>query len=185
MTDLERSLPPGYAIRLARPSDLPMLPVIEKHAAEIFAGYGLAELFRRVLTPYAALERGQKDGLLWVAVDHGDHPVGFALACEVGINAHLDELDVDPRHGRRGLGRALVETVCDWAGRAGYPAITLTTLSHIPWNAPFYEKLGFRSLEPEALTPHLRELLQTETAHGLPAENRVAMRKWLRKNWNH
>ena len=125
------------------------------------------------------MERGQQDGLLWVAVDHRDHPVGFALACEVGGNAHLDELDVDPRHGRQGLGRALVETVCEWASRAGYAAITLTTLSHIPWNAPFYEKLGFQILEPEALTPHLRELLQTETAHGLPAENRVAMRKWL------
>jgi GNAT superfamily N-acetyltransferase len=179
LNDSQPNLPAGYVIRLARPSDLPMLPVIEKRAAELFAGYGLAELFKRVLTPYVALERGQKNGLLWVAVGHRDHPVGFALACEVGSNAHLDELDVDPPHGRRGLGRALVETVCEWASRAGYAAITLTTLNHIPWNAPFYEKLGFRILEPEVLTPHLRELLQTETAHGLPAENRVAMRKWL------
>lgn len=179
MTETLPSLPAGYAIRLARPGDLPMLPVIEKRAAGLFAGYGLAELFKRVLTPYAALERGQKDGLLWLAVTQNDRPVGFALVCEVGGNAHLDELDVDPPYGRQGLGRALVETVCGWAAGQGYKAITLTTLSHIPWNAPFYEKLGFRILSPQELTPALRELLQTETAHGLPAENRVAMSKWL------
>ena len=179
MIEPQPDLPAGYAIRLARPGDLHLLPEIEKRAAGNFAGYGLAELFKRVLTPYASLERGQKDGLLWLSVDHSDQPIGFALACEVGGNAHLDELDVDPSHGRRGLGRALVQTVCRWAGEQGYKAITLTTLSHIPWNAPFYEKLGFRILAPEELTPYLGELLQSETAHGLPAENRVAMLRWL------
>jgi GNAT superfamily N-acetyltransferase len=172
-------LPDGYRIRPARPSDLALLPIIEKHAADNFDGYGLAALFARILTPYSALEQGQKAGLLWVAVGHSDHPVGFALACEVGGNAHLDELDVDPRHGRQGLGRALVETVCDWARQAGYRAITLTTLSHIPWNAPFYAKLGFEILAPEALTPALQELLNSEVAYGLPEENRVAMLRWL------
>jgi GNAT superfamily N-acetyltransferase len=179
VSENEPILPPGYQIRLARPSDLPLLPVVEKHAADNFEGYGLAALFARILTPYSILEQAQKAGLLWVAVEHSDHPVGFALACEVGGNAHLDELDVDPRHGRQGLGRALVETVCDWANQAGYRAITLTTLSHIPWNAPFYEKLGFKILAAEQLTPALRELLQTEVAHGLPTENRVAMLRWL------
>jgi len=179
MSEPGPTLPDGYRIRLARPSDLALLPVVEKHAADNFEGYGLAALFARVLTPYAALEQAQKAGLLWVAVEHSDHPAGFALACEVGGNAHLDELDVDPRHGRQGLGRALVETVCDWARQAGFPAITLTTLSHIPWNAPFYEKLGFRILAPEELTPALQELLQSEVAHGLPVENRVAMLRWL------
>ena len=182
MTNSEPVLPPGYAIRLARPSDLPMLPVVEKHAADNFDGYGLAALFARILTPYTALEQAQKAGLLWVAVDHGDHPVGFALACEVGGNAHLDELDVDPRHGRQGLGRALVETVCDWARQAGYAAITLTTLSHIPWNAPFYARLGFEILPPNQLNPALKQLLQSEVAYGLPAENRVAMLRWLNQN---
>jgi len=179
MSESQFPLPPGYALRLARPNDLPLLPIIEKRAADNFSGFGLAELFARLLTPYVVLERAQQEGLLWVAVDARDHPVGFALVSEVGGNAHLDELDVDPRHGRQGLGRALVETVCAWASRAGYPAITLTTLSHIPWNAPFYEKLGFHILSPEALTPALAELLQTETAYGLPADNRVAMRRWL------
>lgn len=179
MSEAGSKLPPGYRIRLARPSDLTMLPVIEKRAADNFEGYGLEALFARLLTPYIALERGLKAGLLWVATDHGDHPVGFALACEVGGNAHLDELDVDPRHGRQGLGRALVESVCDWARQAGYRAISLTTLSHIPWNAPFYEKLGFKILAAKELSSPLRELLQSETDHGLPIENRVAMLRWL------
>jgi len=176
----DTNLPPGYKIRLATPRDLTLLPIIERRAAENFEGFGLAGLFARVLTPYSALELAQKEELLWLAVNQSDTPVGFALACEVGGNAHLDELDVDPRHGRQGLGRGLVETVCDWASQAGYPAITLTTLSHIPWNAPFYEKLGFRILKPEELTTPLKELLRSEVAYGLPEENRVAMLRWLK-----
>jgi GNAT superfamily N-acetyltransferase len=116
---------------------------------------------------------------LWVAVDRENRPVGFALGGVVGQNAHLDELDVLPDHGRRGLGRALVEAACDWAREAGYRAITLNTLSHIPWNGPFYERLGFRILAPAELTAEQNELLRREIEAGLPAENRVVMRREL------
>ena len=100
-------------------------------------------------------------------------------AHEIGDNAHLDELDVHPAHGQRGLGTALVEAVCDWAKASGYRAITLTTLRHIPWNARWYERLGFRVLEEHELSAALRELLREEIQRGLPAEQRVAMRREL------
>ena len=85
-----------------------------------------------------------------------------------------------PAHGRRGVGEALVDAVLAWSRARGHRAVTLTTLESVPWNAPWYRKLGFRSLAPEELTPELRELLEEDAARGIgrPPE-RVAMRKEL------
>jgi GNAT superfamily N-acetyltransferase len=166
-----------YHIRLARNDDLIALPDVERAANALFADYDLAEQLSDILTPIEALREGVKADRLWVATDELNRPVGFALASVVGDNAHLDELDVHPAHGRRGLGAALVETVCDWARASGYRAITLTTLRHIPWNAPWYLRMGFRVLEENELSPALRDLLQEEIQRGLPADQRVAMRR--------
>jgi GNAT superfamily N-acetyltransferase len=168
-----------YHIRLARIDDLSALPDIERAATALFADYGLADQLAAILTPIDSLREGVQADRLWVAADELDHPVGFALADIVGDNAHLDELDVHPAHGRRGLGAALVEAVCDWARASGYRAITLTTLRHIPWNAPWYQRLGFRVLEESELSTALRDLLQEEIQRGLPADQRVAMQREL------
>ncbi len=168
-----------YHIRLARAEDLSALPCVEREAAARFAPYGLAGPLANILTSIETLREGMKAERLWVAADESERPVGFALAGEVGGNAHLDELDVHPAHGQRGLGTALVEATCNWAKASGYCAITLTTLRHIPWNAPWYERLGFRVLEEQELSAALRELLQEEVQRGLPAEQRVAMRREL------
>lgn len=166
----------GYHIRLARDEDLSALPAIERAANTLFAAYGLAEQLSDILTPIEALHEGLKINRLWVAADENDQPVGFALASIVGDNAHLDELDVQPAHGRRGLGTALVRAVCDWATTSGYRTITLTTLRRIPWNAPWYQRLGFRVIEENELSEALHNLLQAEIRRGLPADQRVAMR---------
>ena len=166
-----------YHIRLARDEDLSALPEIEKQANALFADYGLAEQLSDILTPIESLREGANADRLWVAADEADRPVGFALASVVGDNAHLDELDVHPAHGRRGLGAVLVAAVCDWASASGYRAITLTTLRHIPWNAPWYQRLGFRVLEENELSQALRDLLQEEIQRGLPADQRVVMQR--------
>ena len=172
--------PGDYHIRLARAEDLSALPGIEREAAARFAPYGLAGALSNILTSLESLRAGLEAERLWVAADANDRPVGFALASDVGGHAHLDELDVHPAHGQRGLGTALVEVVAHWAEVSGYRAITLTTLRHIPWNAPWYQRLGFRVLLEDELSSALRELLQEEIQRGLPAEQRVAMHKPLR-----
>ena len=169
----------GYHIRLARDTDLSALPEVERAANTLFAAYGLADQLSDILTPIASLHEGVQADRLWVAAAENDRPVGFALASIVGDNAHLDELDVHPAHGQRGLGTALVEAVCDWAKASGYHAITLTTLRHIPWNTPWYQRLGFRVLEEHELSADLRELLRGEIQRGLPADQRVAMQRPL------
>jgi GNAT superfamily N-acetyltransferase len=167
---------PGHdRVRLARAEDVAQLPAIERAAAENFRDLGLAELFSEVLSCIEDLKEACTEGRLWVATDAHDRPVGFALASRVGENAHLDELDVHPDHGRQGLGRALVHAVIEWARAARAPGITLTTLDDVAWNAPFYESLGFRVLAPGERGPDLDELLRQEAARGLPMQHRVAM----------
>ena len=56
------------------------------------------------------------------------------------------------------------------------PAVTLTTFRDVPWNAPYYERLGFRSLSETELTPELAEVRAREAEPGLDPETRVCMR---------
>lgn len=173
---------PGYSIRLARRRELAALPEIERLAAVLFAPFDLAELFARDLTPVELLAERQQTRQVWVAAGDDDLPVGFAIVSELGGNAHLDGLNVHPDHGRRGLGTALVKAVCAWARSADYHAVTLSTMRNVPWNAPFYEKLGFQVIRDNEITEPLRALLRVEMQAGLPVSDRVLMRLDLGRN---
>lgn len=155
------------------------LSEIERLAAVRFEGFGLAEVFSRIVTPLDLLRERARVGQVWVAASDDDSPVGFAVASSCDGNAHLDEVDVHPDHGRRGIGSALVLAVCAWARSAGYGVVTLSTLRNVPWNAPFYIKLGFSVLEETELTLGLQQLLEHEARIGLPMADRVLMRKDL------
>jgi hypothetical protein len=64
------------------------------------------------------------------------------------------------------------------AGRAaagGLPALTLTTFAEVPWNAPYYERCGFRRLAEAELTAGLREVRRREAELGLDRWPRVCM----------
>jgi len=107
-----------------------------------------------------------------------DPPVGFGCAEIVDGVAYLWQLAVLPAQGRRGLGTALVASVCDWARTQGLGAVTLTTFRDVPWNGPFYERLGFRALAE--LTPELTAIRDHERAIGDDDFGpRIAMRKDL------
>lgn len=174
----------AYHIRLAAQRDVDLLPAVELAAARLF----LDRLDETGLTPAmventnsaADFARAQRAGMLWVAVTAQDEPVGFALLAEIDGSIHLEELDVQPSHGRRGIGAALLKQVCAWAEAAAYPGVTLSTFRAVPWNAPFYLKHGFRVLQPAELTPGLARLRQAEHSRGLRTDLRVLMRYDIR-----
>lgn len=166
-----------YMIRLAREAELACLQAIELAAARLFDGTGVLPEGDAAPTPPVTLREGVHAGLLWVAADAADRPVGFALVRFVDAAPFLQEMDVHPDHGRRGLGTRLVHTVCDWARAAGYAHVTLTTQRNIPWNAPFYARLGFTVVAEAAYTPGLRAALDAEVAAGLDRATRVVMRR--------
>jgi len=171
--------PEGYRIRKARPADFAVLQTVERAAGELFADVGLNEVAENDVTSIAHFTECEAQGLLWAATDEDDVAVGFAYVEIHGCQPHLDELAVHPDHGRRGVGAALVNTVIDWAQSNGYAGLTLTTFRDVPWNMPFYERLGFRVIAGSDLTAELRAVVDAETRRGLPPDKRVVMRRDL------
>jgi GNAT superfamily N-acetyltransferase len=167
---------PRYWITAARPQDLTRLPAIELAAARLLAGHAPESVLKET-TSSDVLHTAQRDGRLWVALAD-DVAVGFAHVEVIERDgAHLEEIDVDPRHGRRGLGTQLVRYVCDWAAATGYAFVTLTTFRDVPWNMPFYARLGFEIVPRAQLSPALCAIVQDETRRGLDPKRRVVMRR--------
>jgi GNAT superfamily N-acetyltransferase len=166
---------PRYTIAPARLRDVFGLAAIERAAAVLLRGHAPRSVLDET-TSESDFRAAQAGGRLWVALAE-DTPVGFALVEMLADDLpHLEEIDVDPRHGKRGVGAALVRTVCEWVVRCGYPEITLTTFRSIPWNIPFYARLGFEVVSADELGPELVSVVREETARGLDSTRRVVMR---------
>jgi GNAT superfamily N-acetyltransferase len=108
-------------------------------------------------------------------VDEHDQPIGFAIVHLMGEVVHLHELDVHPRYARQGLGQRLITAIADWARAQDAIALMLTTFDDVPWNGPYYARLGFRVVDEPALKPELAAVLQAEAAAGLPMVHRICM----------
>jgi GNAT superfamily N-acetyltransferase len=164
-----------YTIKLAARHHVRSVPAIEQAAAAVFSEDDLPPGVRYLVTDSEILVDAQRDRRLWAALDDQGQVVGFALACTVGGNAHLEEMDVHPDHGRRGIGSRLLQAVLGWARAGRFPGMTLITFRHLPWNAPFYERRGFVRLDYRDTSNHLRELILEEADAGLEPGKRVAM----------
>jgi GNAT superfamily N-acetyltransferase len=164
-----------YTIGLARAGDLPKLQPIERAALGLFPP-GLIPDVEGGDTSLEELRSAQERGRLFVARDARGEPVGFALVELLASGPHLEEIDVQPDHGRRGIGSALVRHVQRWAREDGHRALTLITFRDVPFNQPFYERLGFRALAPAEIPPELDEIAREEGERGFDRARRVAMR---------
>ena len=168
------SLPEGYAIRQAEPGHVPLLNDIELAAAALFPPGSIPESILSDSLPLDVLWSARDEGMLWVALDHGNDPVGYALLRMVDGFALLAQLDVHPDHGRKGIGTALVHCVIGQVREMGVAELYLTTFAHVRWNAPFYEKLGFQIVGTGERPGFMEDILREEGKRGL--SNRVAMK---------
>ncbi len=166
-------------VRPARHADLADLQRVERLAGEPFRNLGMDAVADDEPLALEDLERYQRAGRAWVAVD-GDEVVAYLLVDVLAGAAHVEQVSVDPGHARQGIGRRLIETAADWGRRQGLESLTLTTFEHVPWNAPYYARLGFTVLPETDLPPGLRTLRDEERERGLDRWPRVAMRKPLR-----
>ncbi len=157
-------------IRRARADDLPRLREIERAAGRAFAGLGMTAIAEDEPPSLAALEAYRRAGRLWV---HGDPAMAYLIAEPVDGDLHIEQVSVHPDRAGHRLGRALIEHV---AALAGTP-VTLTTFADVPWNAPYYERIGFRRLAEADLTGALRRIRRREAELGLDRWPRVAMRR--------
>lgn len=168
-----------YARRDARPDDLERLQDVERAAGECFRGLGMPEIADDEPFPLDTLTRYQQDGRARVVEDDGHRAVAYLLTDLVDGCVHVEQVSVHPDHARRGLGRWLLDDASERAATLGAPALTLTTFRDVPWNAPYYARLGFRVVDDRDVTPQLRAVRATEAAHGLDRWPRVVMRRDL------
>ena len=179
-------------IRRAELRDLPRLRQVERAAGAVFRDVGMAAVADDEPPAPADLRDHQVHGRAWVATaDDGtadvttdvttdvdpDVAVAYLLLDVVDGAAHVEQVSVHPAWARRGLGRRLIETAAAWAAGRGLTAVTLTTFAEVPWNAPYYARLGFSVLPESELGPGLRAVRRRERDLGLDAWPRVAMRR--------
>jgi GNAT superfamily N-acetyltransferase len=163
------------AIRSTRPSDLRVIQRIELAAGELFRDIGMPDIADHPVPAVEILTSYHRAGHAWVAVDGHDRPVAFILIKRVDDAAHIEQVSVHPAHAHRRVGRDLIEHVDGWAARRGLPALTLTTFREVPWNGPYYQRLGFVTLASSDQRPELAALMAEEAMHGLDPAHRIAM----------
>lgn len=123
----------------------------------------------------------QEHGRAWVFTDHADRPVAYLLVDELDGHAHIEQVSVRPEYGRRGIGRSLIGAAEQWARQHDLAGLTLTTYAEVPWNAPYYQRLGFRILVESEVSDGVRSIREHEQVRGLDAWPRVPMRRPLGK----
>ena len=165
----------NWSLRLARPEDAELMPEIEAAASVLFADdpdlQGLD------------FEDGWDEDELRALIRKGHCLVAHVAAEMVGFIAtepfkrelHVWEVDVLPALQGNGIGAGLLRACQIDARNSGFRALTLTTFRDLPWNGPFYERLGFVEIEDLAAHPRLAKELEMEAANGLPRERRCAM----------
>lgn len=166
-------------IRAARFDDLPTLQHIEDAAGEPFRAVGMIEIAEDDPPSLETLEEHRRAGRAWVAVDDTDKPIAYLVSEEVDDTEHIGQVSVHPDAAHRGIGRRLIDHAGEFARDAGLGALTLTTFVEVPWNAPYYERLGFQVIDDEDLTPGLRKIRAHEAEHGLDRWPRTVMRRDL------
>ncbi|MBI5543020.1 MAG: GNAT family N-acetyltransferase [Deltaproteobacteria bacterium] len=165
----------SYSIRAGRLDELPTVQEIERRAARRLASVGLPAAVDLPIHPMEELRADCSHGRLLVAADQQDRAVGFALFDLHEDEAHLREVDVVPEHGGQGLGRRLIQAVIARAREAGLRRLALTTFRDVPFNAPFYARLGFRIVDETHASPRLARIRQEERLNGYELAPRVAM----------
>jgi ribosomal protein S18 acetylase RimI-like enzyme len=164
-------------VRPARPDELDRLQEIGVRSGRMFADVDDPVVAACADDPPLEpdrLDEWCRAGRAWVAEDSGE-VVGFVVVDLLDGRAHIEEVAVDPTHGHRGIGRALVGAAVDYASGNGLGGVTLTTFRDVPWNRPWYERLGFRVMDEADIGPDLRTRRADEAAAGLDPQRRVCM----------
>jgi len=168
------------SIRFASDCDVPLLPVIERSSGEIFRQWPGLEWIADDDVQWEEQHRALiADGVAFVAELQG-YGIAAFLNGEVAPDAmHIWQVAVHREQQRHGIGRRLMEAAQQFATDHGIDALTLTTFREVPWNEPYYQRLGFITLDCEDLNPRLKAVLDAEERAGLPAIQRCAMKKPL------
>jgi GNAT superfamily N-acetyltransferase len=165
---------PGGVAQPAGRADYEQIADLERAAGELFRTVGMPSVADDAPISQPAFERFLATGAVWVWILEGEI-VAYCLLEPVDGTAHLEQVSVHPTHGRLGIGARLIAAADVWARERGLRRITLTTFRDVPWNAAYYERLGFRMIPQSEWSSTLAERMGAESSRGLDAWPRVAM----------
>ena len=171
----------SYNIRKTELSDLDYLPAVERSAGNAYKSLpDLAWIADGSVMSADEHKCVLAKGFSWVALDALSQTIsGFITAEVIEGEFYVGEVSVSAPNQQKGIGSKLFETALTEARLLGLSAATLTTFIDVPWNAPYYERLGFGIITSNLLPLYLQRILQNEKKAGLPLERRCAMRKIL------
>ncbi|QGR85268.1 GNAT family N-acetyltransferase [Burkholderia multivorans] len=170
-------------IRPATREDAPAMAAVQIAAAQRFRALGMHGIADGGPTDAADVLARIDAGHAYVAIDtDAQHTcVGFAFYRLLDAQRlYLEELDVAPSHAGRRIGARLIEHVMACAAQQAIAQIVLSTFRDVPWNAPYYARLGFRVLDDAMLDDTLRAIRAHHVARGLDETQRVFMRADVR-----
>lgn len=171
--------PAVISVRRVKLADVGRLQAIQLAAGGAFRDVGMHNVADSPPLPAESLSGYEQAGRAWVAADEYDEPVGFVVTDVVDGCAHIQQVSVHPAHAGQRIGALLLDHVAAWAERHGLAALTLITFRGVPWNAPYYERLGFRELSTAEVAPELAALAKAEPGQWHDASARVCMRREL------
>ncbi|WYW97883.1 GNAT family N-acetyltransferase [Proteus vulgaris] len=165
-------------LRQTEINDAVKLPIIEQSAGQLFRTIEdlswISESGVQSVEKHLAFIHQQGH---WVAVNSDNEPVGFIMTKPLPESLFIHELSVSEAWQNKGIGKLLIQKIKDEAKAHQLSAITLTTFRHVPWNAPYYQRLGFSILSENEIPPSLQEILDDEVERGgFVKETRCAMK---------
>ncbi|SLM91665.1 GNAT family N-acetyltransferase [Brachybacterium nesterenkovii] len=166
-----------FRVRPAASGDIEAIRRIEVAAGEMFRGIGMDEIADDDPPTRGEIARAIESRGAWAAVDAADRPVGYLVASRLQGSLHVDQVTVHPDAARRGIGRRLISAADACAEAEGTGALTLTTFARVPWNAPYYRRLGFSEMGADGLPEDLAAVVAHEASLGLARWPRVVMRR--------
>lgn len=145
-----------------------------RRAEQLFAAHGFPQIVALPPTPLADFRDFLTGNDSFIAMV-GNVPAGFAVCGDVAGRFWLKELAVDPVHGRKGIGSALIEATCGHAINAGHRSLFLSTFNDVPFNRPFYARRGFVTIDLETAAAALRDQFLSEVPAGIDPGTRALM----------
>lgn len=167
----------GVRLRAARPADIEAIRDIERGSAVRMRDTPYPEIADAEPTDAATLAARVAAGGLLAACGEDDAPIAQVMFRPLGEDWYVEQIDVLPAWARRGIGAALLEAAAERARAAGAAALVLSTFRDVPFNAPYYRRLGFIDLDDAALTDELLAIRAEHVARGLDESRRVFMRR--------
>lgn len=165
----------SYTIRIAAQHELNSLPALEMAAAQ---------RFRASNHPAAADGQPISVGLharwlahdgVWIAESPRGELAGFLVWIPLALDMYVVELDVHPQHAGRRLGSQMLDALGEFGSRLGFVRLVLRTFRDVPWNGPYYRRLGFEPLAEHEEHVELTNIRLHEASVGLDATLRSTL----------